>query len=99
MRCARRRKWSTSAGSIRRRRSSSSPKAACSTACGAKCPDKKFIPGPTDHCGCADCRYMKMNTLEKLHDCLETLQPRIELPEDLRRRAEIPILRMLEWSK
>ena len=31
-------------------------------------PEKTFIPGPTDHCACADCRYMKMNTLEKLRD-------------------------------
>ncbi len=42
---------------------------------------------------------MKMNTLEKLHACLDTLQPRVELPEDLRRRAEAPLLRMLEWSR
>ncbi|MGI8604817.1 MAG: quinolinate synthase NadA [Verrucomicrobiales bacterium] len=62
-------------------------------------PDKVFIPGPTDRCRCADCRYMKLNTLEKLHACLNTLQPRIELPEELRRRAEAPILRMLEWSR
>ena len=48
---------------------------------------------------CADCRYMKMNTLEKLHRCLDTLRPRVELPEDLRHRAEAPILRMLEWSR
>jgi quinolinate synthase len=62
-------------------------------------PNKTFIPGPTDRCRCADCRYMKMNTLEKLHACLDTLQPRIELDETLRRRAETPILRMLEWSR
>jgi quinolinate synthase len=62
-------------------------------------PDKTFIPGPTDRCACADCRYMKLNTLEKLHRCLDTLQPRVEMPEDLRRRAEAPLLRMLEWSR
>ena len=62
-------------------------------------PHKTFIPGPTDRCACADCRFMKMNTLEKLHRCLDTLQPRVELPEDLRRRAEAPLLRMLEWSR
>jgi len=62
-------------------------------------PDKTFIPGPTDRCACADCRFMKMNTLEKLHRCLDTLQPRVEMPEDLRRRAEAPLLRMLEWSR
>ncbi|MFM8365350.1 MAG: quinolinate synthase NadA, partial [Verrucomicrobiota bacterium] len=40
-------------------------------------PQKNFIPGPTDHCACADCRYMKMNTLEKLRDCLANLEPQI----------------------
>src|SRR5688572_11346790 len=33
-------------------------------------PDKQFVAGPTEHCACADCRFMKMNTLEKLHDAL-----------------------------
>ncbi|MEM1084517.1 MAG: quinolinate synthase NadA [Verrucomicrobiota bacterium] len=62
-------------------------------------PDKNLIPGPTDKCACADCRYMKMNTLEKLHDCLQNLSPTVELPEDIRQRAEAPLLRMLEQSK
>lgn len=62
-------------------------------------PGKEFIPGPTDHCACADCRYMKMNTLEKLHACLRDRQPAIEIPEPIRARAEVPLRRMLEWSK
>jgi quinolinate synthase len=62
-------------------------------------PGKTFIPGPTDACACADCRYMKMNTLEKLHDCLLNLTPEIIIPEDLRARAELPIRRMLELSR
>ncbi len=62
-------------------------------------PGKEFIPGPTDKCACADCRYMKMNTLEKLHACLRDLAPRVEIPEDIRARAELPLRRMLEWSK
>lgn len=62
-------------------------------------PGKKFIPGPTGHCACADCRYMKLNTLQKLHDCLRDLTPQVELPEELRKRAEKPILRMLELSR
>ncbi|MEQ1859426.1 MAG: quinolinate synthase NadA [Chthoniobacteraceae bacterium] len=62
-------------------------------------PGKEFIPGPTDHCACADCRYMKMNTLEKLHDALRDLSPEITLPEPLRARAELPIRRMLALSK
>lgn len=62
-------------------------------------PQKTFIPGPTDHCACADCRYMKMNTLDKLRDCLRDLSPQIIIPEDLRSRAELPIRRMLELSR
>lgn len=64
-----------------------------------ECPGKEFIPGPTEHCACADCRYMKLNTLEKLYRCLRDLEPRVEMPEDLRQRAERPILRMLELSR
>lgn len=62
-------------------------------------PGKTFIAGPTDHCACADCRYMKLNTLEKLRDCLRDLKPEILIPEDLRARAELPIRRMLDLSK
>lgn len=62
-------------------------------------PGKKFIPGPTGHCHCADCRYMKMNTLEKLRDSLLHLTPQVTMPEDIRARAEKPLLRMLELSK
>ena len=62
-------------------------------------PGKEFIPGPTEHCACADCRFMKMNTLEKLHDALLNLSPEIVLPEAIRARAELPIRRMLELSK
>ena len=61
-------------------------------------PNKHFIAGPTDHCACADCRFMKMNTLEKLYDCLLNLQPEIVIPEPIRARAELPLRRMLEWS-
>ena len=61
-------------------------------------PDKIFIPGPTEKCACADCRYMKMNTLEKLHACLQNLAPQIIIPEPIRARAELPIRRMLELS-
>ena len=64
-----------------------------------ECPDKNLIAGPTDRCACADCRFMKMNTLQKLRDCLDTLQPRIEMEEPLRQRAEAPLLRMLAQSK
>jgi quinolinate synthase len=62
-------------------------------------PDRTFIPGPTEACACADCRYMKRNTLEKLRDALDSLQPEIHLPEALRQRAEKPIRAMLEQSR
>src|SRR5207248_2299133 len=62
-------------------------------------PDKIFIPGPTEHCACAECRFMKMNTLEKAFNALRDLDPEIILPEPLRKRAEAPILRMLELSQ
>jgi quinolinate synthase len=61
-------------------------------------PDKEFIAGPTDRCACADCRFMKLNTLEKLHAALLHLEPEIVIAEEIRRRAELPIRRMLEWS-
>jgi quinolinate synthase len=62
-------------------------------------PDKTFIPGPTDNCFCGECRFMKMNTLEKAYEALRRMEPEIILPEPLRKRAEAPILRMLELSK
>ena len=62
-------------------------------------PDKNLIPGPTDRCACAECRYMKMNTLEKLRDCLANLSPTVEMDEELRARAEQPLARMLELSQ
>lgn len=62
-------------------------------------PHKTFIAGPTETCACNDCRFMKLNTLEKLRDALRDLQPEIHLDEDIRRRAALPIERMLAWSR
>ncbi|HTB63932.1 MAG TPA: quinolinate synthase NadA, partial [Opitutales bacterium] len=62
-------------------------------------PEKTFIAGPTDKCACNDCRFMKLNTLEKLHACLRDLKPQIELPPDILEKARAPIQRMLDWSK
>jgi len=63
-----------------------------------ECPDKTFIGAPTENCRCNECRFMKMNTLEKLYDCMVDLNPRIELPADILARARLPIDRMLEIS-
>jgi len=61
-----------------------------------ECPGKQFIAAPSTTCACSECRYMKLNTLEKLHECLVSLTPAIELPEEVLRRARRPIERMLE---
>jgi quinolinate synthase len=62
-------------------------------------PDKIFIPGPTDTCHCNECNFMKKNTLEKAIAALENLSPEIVLDEDIRRRALVPIERMLALGK
>ena len=62
-------------------------------------PGKNLIAGPTDRCACAECRYMKMNTLEKLYLCLRDLSPAVELDDAMREAAKAPIMRMLELSK
>ncbi len=61
-------------------------------------PEKNFIPAPTQNCACSECHFMKMNTLEKLRDCLDTSDPQIHMPEEIRARAEEPILKMLSLS-
>ena len=63
-----------------------------------ECPGKQFIPAPTDSCRCNECRFMKMNTLEKLYDCMVNLAPQIQLTDEIMRRARLPIERMLEIS-
>ncbi|HAM72985.1 MAG TPA: quinolinate synthase [Verrucomicrobiales bacterium] len=63
-----------------------------------ECPGKQFIPAPTSHCRCNECRFMKMNTLEKLRDCMASLGPALELPQEILTRARAPIERMLEIS-
>lgn len=63
-----------------------------------ECPDKIFIPAPTENCRCNECRFMKMNTLEKLRDCMLNLGPQVKLSDDTIKRARLPIERMLEIS-
>lgn len=67
----------------------------------ALCPDKVFIPAPPEEAGCAcnNCSYMKLNTLEKLRDCLRNMAPAIEVDPEIARKALRPIERMLEMSK
>ncbi len=58
-------------------------------------PGKRFYFVPNENCNCSECPYMRRNTLEKLLDCLRTLEPRVELADDIIARAAIPIERML----
>ena len=64
------------------------------------CPEKKFIPAPPNDstCACNECSFMKLNTLEKLYYCLLNETPAIEIPEEIRIKAEKPIRKMLELS-
>ena len=71
-----------------------------------ECPGKEFLCAPTqdalrtptDPCHCSECKFMKLNTLEKVRDCMKNLAPRVELPPEIIRRARLPIERMLEIS-
>tara|TARA_B100001989_G_scaffold44377_1_gene27819 strand:+ start:351 stop:1316 length:966 start_codon:yes stop_codon:yes gene_type:complete len=64
------------------------------------CPEKIFIPAPIDDdtCACSECAYMKMNTLEKLYNCLANEKPEIKMNTDIINAAQIPIKRMIELS-
>ena len=62
-------------------------------------PDKTFIEVPDiDGCKCNECPYMKLNTLEKILDCLKNNSPAIELDHEIIKKAYKPIKRMLEMS-
>ncbi len=71
-----------------------------------ECPDKEFLCAPVfnvmqmpgDNCRCSECKFMKMNTLEKVRDCMKNLAPRVELPPEIIERARLPMERMLEIS-
>jgi quinolinate synthase len=58
-------------------------------------PEKQFYYVANENCNCSECPYMKLNTLEKLRDCLQTLEPRVELSADVMQRALAPLERML----
>ena len=58
-------------------------------------PGKRFYFVANENCNCSECPYMKLNTLEKLRDCLLDLEPRVELSPDIMARALVPLERML----
>lgn len=63
-------------------------------------PEKTLIPAPPEDesCSCNLCPYMRLNTLEKLYQCLRDLGPQVDVPEATRIKALVPIDRMLEMS-
>jgi quinolinate synthase len=64
-------------------------------------PGTILIPAPAEAdntCACSECHFMKMNTLQKLHDCMLNESPQIEIPKEIQERALLPITRMLELS-
>ena len=67
------------------------------------CPDKEFIPVPPEvtegiGCSCNECEYMRMNTLEKLYNCLLQEQPEMHVEKETAEKAISSIQRMLEMS-
>lgn len=64
------------------------------------CPSKTFIPAPPKDstCACNECSFMKLNTLQKLYECLRDETPEITIDPQLAERARRPIERMLELS-
>jgi quinolinate synthase len=64
-------------------------------------PNKKLIPAPAvedNTCACSECPYMKMNNMQKLYLCMKYELPEIHVPEEIRKKALVPIQRMLEIS-
>jgi len=65
-------------------------------------PDAQLIPAPAEEdntCACSECGYMKVNTLQKLYNCLLNESPQINVPKAIREKALIPIQYMLDLSK
>jgi quinolinate synthase len=63
-------------------------------------PEKLYIPAPPEDetCSCNECPYMKMNTMEKLYLCMKNKSPEIILDEEIRKKALLPIERMIAMS-
>lgn len=63
-------------------------------------PDKEFIPAPPNDstCACNECNFMRLNTMEKLYNCLKYELPEIFVDKAVQQRAIKPISKMLEIS-
>ena len=61
-------------------------------------PTKTLIPAPSKEdntCACSECAFMKVNTLEKLYQCLQDESPEVHLDNEIIEKALLPIQRML----
>jgi len=61
-------------------------------------PDKKYIPAPitkNNTCACSECPYMKLNTLEKIYNCMKNESPQISVKEDVIVKAKKAMDNML----
>ncbi|MBP6066367.1 quinolinate synthase NadA [Bacteroides sp.] len=65
-----------------------------------QCPEKTFIPAPPNDstCACNECSFMRLNTVQKLYDCLKNESPEITVDPEIAAKAVKPIKRMLELS-
>ncbi len=64
-------------------------------------PRKTLIPAPANEdntCACSECAFMKVNTMQKVYDCLLNETPEITLDEALIKAASVPLNRMFEWN-
>jgi quinolinate synthetase A len=66
-----------------------------------QCPEKTFIPAPPNDstCACNECNFMRLNSLEKLYNCLKYEWPTIEVDEAVAKEAVKPIKRCLIYLK
>ncbi|MBL30941.1 MAG: quinolinate synthase [Flavobacteriaceae bacterium] len=65
-----------------------------------KCPNKIFIPAPIEDetCACSECAYMRLNTLQKIYNCLINESPQVNLDSKLIKKSKAPIEKMLALS-
>ena len=66
-----------------------------------KSPEKEFIPAPPNDstCACNECNFMRLNTMEKLYNCLKYEMPEIFVDGEVQKKAIKPIRKMLEISE
>jgi quinolinate synthase len=64
-------------------------------------PSKQYIPAPPKDstCGCSECSFMKLITMEKIYKCLLDESPEIKIDNDILLKAKKPIVRMMEISE